>query len=342
MITLTEERALEQARRADREIQSGKIRGPLHGIPWGAKDLLDTKGIATTWGPSPGATRFPTKMPPSSSASTRRGPYCWQSSRSARFAYGDIWFGGTTKNPFKTTQGSSGSSAGSASAVAAGLVGFALGTETWGSIASPCGRCGATGFRPSFGLVPRSGAMALCWSLDKVGPIARTVDDCAQVLAAIAGPDADDPATVDRPSAARLGLPPGKRRVGYVKSEFEGRRATAGDAKILTALTKVGVELVPIEVPAGPYADVIHLLICVEAAAAFDDMTRTAQDDLLKWQAPQAWPNLFRATRLLPRSSSCRRAVSAGDSWTPHTNYSRTSTRSWPPRPTAPSTPSRT
>ncbi len=300
VVTLMEESALAQARRADREIAAGRYRGPLHGVPWGAKDLFDTKGTRTTWGAEPWMDRIPDR----DAAVVRRldeaGAVLVAKLTMGALAYGDIWFGGKTRNPFKREQGSSGSSAGSASAAAAGLVGFALGTETYGSIASPSARCGATGFRPTFGRVSRAGAMALCWSLDKVGPIARTVEDCALALDAIAGRDAEDPATIDLPLNIDMTAGIAGMRVGYPKAEYEGDGAGEADRAGLEALKRLGVSLVPIEISAGNYGEVIFFLISVEAAAAFDEMTRSGRDETLKWQADEAWPNTFRMTRLAP------------------------------------------
>ncbi len=298
VVTPMEEQAMVQAMRADAEIAKGKYRGPLHGIPWGAKDLFDTKGVLTTWGADPWQTRVPSR----DAAVVRRledaGAVLVAKLTLGALAYGDIWFGGRTRNPWNTEQGSSGSSAGSAAAAAAGLVGFALGTETYGSIATPSARCGATGFRPTFGRVSRAGAMALCWSLDKVGPIARTVEDCALVLDAIKGADNEDPATIDLPlnidmTAGIKGL-----KVGYPAPEYEAESATEADRAGLAALRELGVELVPVSIPHGRFGDLIFFLISVEAAAAFDEMTRTGQDDTLKWQEPRAWPNTFRMMRL--------------------------------------------
>ncbi len=300
VVTLMEESGLAQARRADKEIASGRYRGPLHGVPWGAKDLFDTKGTRTTWGAEPWMDRVPDR----DAAVVRRldeaGAVLAAKLTLGALAYGDIWFGGKTRNPFNREQGSSGSSAGSASAVSAGLVGFALGTETYGSIASPSARCGATGFRPTFGRVSRAGAMALCWSLDKVGPIARTVEDCAMVLEAVHGPDGEDAATSDLPLNIDMTAGIAGMRVGYPKAEYESENANEADRKGLEALGRLGVSLVPIEIPEGKYGEVIFFLISVEAAAAFDEMTRSRRDETLKWQADEAWPNTFRMTRLSP------------------------------------------
>ncbi len=299
VVTLVEERAMAQAKRADAEIAAGKHRGPLHGIPWGAKDLFDTAGIATTWGAEPWKDRVPDRDATVVQRLEAAGAVLVAKLSLGALAYGDQWFGGRTRNPWRTSQGSSGSSAGSAAATAAGLVGFALGTETYGSIGSPSARCGATGFRPSFGRVGRSGAMALCWSLDKIGPIARTAEDCALVLDAIWGADPGDPASETGPfapalAAAGAGLK--RLRVGVLS----GEEPTEDDTKVLDALRALGVETAPVAIADGAYGDLIFFLISVEAAAAFDEMTRLDRDDELAWQAPQAWPNTFRAARYVP------------------------------------------
>ncbi len=214
-------------------------------------------------------------------------------------AYGDIWFGGRTNNPWKLDQGSSGSSAGSAAATAAGLVGFSLGTETLGSIVTPCMRCGTTGLRPTFGRVPRTGAMALCWSLDKIGPICRSVEDCLLVLDAINGADPGDPASLDEPLAFSGSQPVHGVRVGYAPAWFEGERASDHDRVALEALRRSGVELVEVELPQWPYGTLLTILR-VEATACHEDMTLKNRDDELVWQEPRAWPNTFRQTRFAP------------------------------------------
>ena len=294
------EHAIDRARRADREIKSGAWRGPLHGLPYGVKDLFDTAGVRTTWGAAP----FKDRTPDRDSAVVKRlddaGAVCIAKLTCGALAYGDIWFGGKTRNPWNTEQGSSGSSAGSAAAVAAGCCAFAIGTETYGSIASPSARCGATGFRPSFGRVSRAGVMALCWSLDKVGPICRSAGDCAAVLDAIAGVDPEDESTVDLPM--NIGMTGGVagKRIGYLKDEFDSDAATDDDSKTLGALRELGCELVPVTLEPGPYGDLIFFIISVEAAAAFDELTRFNLDDQMQWQDDQAWPNTFRMTRLAP------------------------------------------
>lgn len=300
VITLTEELARRQAERADREIAAGRYRGPLHGIPWGAKDLLATRGIPTTWGAEP----YRGQVPHEDATVVRRleeaGAVLLAKLSVGALAWGDVWFGGTTKNPWKTDQGSSGSSAGSAAATAAGLVAFAIGTETLGSIVSPCTRCGTTGLRPTFGRVSRHGAMALCWSLDKIGPIGRSVEDCALVFDAIRGPDGLDPTVIDSPFSWD-GAPDWKTlRVGYDRSAFESdRQEKSFDDATLVALRSMGVNLVPVSLPDLPVSDML-VILDAEAAAAFDDLTRSNQDDQLKRQVAAAWPNVFRAARFIP------------------------------------------
>lgn len=297
VITLCEERARAQARQADAEIAAGKYRGPLHGLPWGAKDLLDTAGIRTTWGAEP----FINRVPTSDAAVVRKldeaGAVLVAKLSLGALAYNDIWFAGRTNNPWNLQQGSSGSSAGSAAAVAAGLVAFSIGTETYGSITSPCVRCGTTGLRPTFGRVSRAGAMALCWSLDKIGPICRSVEDCAMVLAAINGIDAGDPCGIDMPFSYQSDLPLNQIRVGFSPKWFD--EGNDQDRAALEALRKTGVQLVEIALPNWPYDSLLSMLYC-EAAAAFEDLTRSGLDDTLKWQAPQAWPNTFRQSWFIP------------------------------------------
>ncbi len=299
VITLTEELALSQARRADEEIRSGKYRGPLHGIPWGAKDLFDTKGIATTWGAMP----YKDRVAEDDAVVVRKleeaGAVLVAKTTLGALAYGDIWFGGKTRNPWDLDQGSSGSSAGSASGTAAGLFGFSLGTETLGSIVSPTMRCGVTGLRPTFGRVARTGAMALCWSLDKVGAICRGVEDCVLVLDAIRGSDAGDASSVDEPLAFDAGAPLDELRVGIVPAWFDGRGANDIDRAALKALRKTGVQIVEIEMPEmnpGPMRTILN----VEAAAAFEELTLSGRDDELVWQEPRAWPTSFRKAWFTP------------------------------------------
>lgn len=300
VITFMDEQAMTQARRADAEIAAGRYKGPLHGLPWGGKDLLDTAGIRTTWGAAPWKDRVAER----DAAVVRRldeaGAVMIAKLSMGALAYGDIWFGGRTNNPWKLDQGSSGSSAGSASATAAGCVAFSLGTETYGSIGSPSARCGATGYRPTFGRVSRDGAMALCWSLDKIGPICRTAECCAHVLEAINGHDPADPSTTRVPLALDMASSVRGMKVGYDPSSYENQFVGDADRAVLDALRAEGCEMVEVEIPQGPWGQLIFMLITVEAAAAFDEMTRTDQDDLLAWQSPRAWPNTFRTGRFIP------------------------------------------
>src|SRR5262245_56108129 len=315
VITLTTDLALEQAARADRELAAGKVRGPLHGVPFGLKDLFAVPGYPTTWG----ATPYRTQVRPEKATVAARledaGAVLVAKTTVGELAWGDVWFGATTKNPWNPEQGSSGSSAGSASATAAGLVGFAIGTETWGSIVSPCTRCGATGLRPTFGRVSRYGAMALAWSMDKIGPIARSVEDCALVFAAIHGSDPLDPCAVDRPFT----WPPRRAlsdlSVGYVESLFEEDRTKEAeneedraslhewqenDRRTLDALRSLGVRLTPIALPTGLPISSLSLILGAEASAAFDDLTRSGRAALMKRQVAQAWPNVFRQGQMIP------------------------------------------
>lgn len=300
VVSLTEDRAMEKARIADQEIAKGKYRGYLHGIPFGAKDLLAVKGTKTTWG----SAVYKDQVIDDTATVIQRlddaGAVLIAKLSMGELAWGDVWFGGMTRNPWNLEEGSSGSSAGSASATAAGLVAFAIGTETWGSIVSPSTRCGTTGLRPTFGAVSRAGAMALSWSMDKIGPICRSVDDCAIVFDAIHGADGIDPAAVDESfdyaATARLqGV-----RIGFVKAMFdEDYPNKAHDAATLDQLRALGAELVPIELPKTPVAPLASILTA-EAAAAFDELTRTNRDDLLVRQIKNAWPNALRAARFIP------------------------------------------
>lgn len=300
VVTLTEDLALDRAKKADAEMAAGKYRGPLHGIPYGAKDLFSVKGYPTTWGAVPYKNQVLDQTATVIEKLDTAGAVLVAKLTLGALAWGDVWFGGTTKNPWNLEQGSSGSSAGSASATSAGLVGFSLGTETWGSIVSPCTRCGVTGLRPTFGRVSRGGAMALSWSMDKVGPICRTVGDCALVFDTIRGADARDPSTVDADFGFTERTSLDGMKIGYLKSAFEaqydGREL---DIATLKSLEKLGATLVPLELPE---LDVTALafILSAEAAAAFDTLTRTDQDDLLVRQIKNAWPNVFRAARFIP------------------------------------------
>jgi Asp-tRNA(Asn)/Glu-tRNA(Gln) amidotransferase A subunit family amidase len=301
VVTLTEELARKQAKRADEEIAAGKYRGPLHGIPWGAKDLLATKGIRTTWGAAPYKDQVPDEDATVVKKLEEAGAVLVAKLTLGELAWGDVWFGGRTRNPWDYEQGSSGSSAGSAAATAAGLVGFALGSETWGSIVSPCSRCGVTGLRPTFGRVSRTGAMTLSWSMDKIGPIARSVDDCALIFQAIIGPDGLDLTCVDQPFTWDPEMDLKSIRVGYLKKEFDrDYRNKKNDLHTLEVLKSLGLELVPFELPENIPVDSLSFILNVEAAAAFDELTRNNLDDLLRRQGRNAWPNVFRQARLIP------------------------------------------
>jgi Asp-tRNA(Asn)/Glu-tRNA(Gln) amidotransferase A subunit family amidase len=335
-VTLTEERARAQARDADREIAAGKYRGPLHGLPWGAKDLLAVKGYRTTWG----AAGFEKQTIDEDAVVVQRldvaGAVLVAKLTLGALAEGDVWFGGKTRNPWNPAQGSSGSSAGPASATAAGCVAFSIGSETLGSISSPSTRCGCTGLRPTFGLVPRTGAMALSWSMDKLGPICRSVEDCALVLGAIYGADGKDRTVKNAAFNWDAELDWRKLRVGYLKSDFERAPQPQEDAQkeepaaseeekrkqearrkrraafqeratydrrfaeaALAKLQEMGVALIPVEMPKFPYDPMVTMLTA-EAAAAFDELTRSGRDKLLTAQSADDWPNTFRSARFIP------------------------------------------
>ena len=334
VITFTDGRGLQQAATADREIALNKYHGPLHGIPWGGKDLLAVAGYPTTWG----AAGFEQQTFDTDAEVVQRleaaGAVLIAKLSMGALAQGDLWFGGRTRNPWNTKQGSSGSSAGSASAVSAGCVGFAIGTETLGSISSPSTRCGVTGLRPSYGLVPRTGAMALTWSMDKIGPIARSVEDAALVLEAIYGPDGHDLSVQNAAFNPDFTLDVRKLRVGYIKSAFDvpvmpeikppsetladkeleafntrvaGRKAAFArvlydaqfNTKALETLRGMGINLIEKEMPKFPFGALVPMLEA-EAAAAFDELTRSGRDALLTGQLPFDWPNQFRTARLYP------------------------------------------
>ena len=334
IITLTEERALAQAKAADAEIAAGNHRGPLHGIPWGAKDLLAVKGYPTTWG----AGGLEHQSFEDDATVVKRldaaGAVLVAKLALGALAMGDKWFGGRTRNPWNPAQGSSGSSAGSASAVSAGCVAFAIGSETLGSISSPSTRCGATGLRPSFGFVPRTGAMALSWTMDKLGPISRSAEDCALVLSVIHGPDGHDTSVHRAPFQWNRAIDIHALRVGFLKSDFDetppfksptppagetaeqkkerekqlaGRMAARArhdydrryDLATLEKLRSMGINLIPVELPKLPYGAMVPLLTA-EAAAAFDDLTLSGRDRLLTEQGIEDWPNAFRVARFYP------------------------------------------
>jgi len=298
VITLTADHAMAQAKEADSEIASGKYRGPLHGIPWGGKDLLDTAGIATTYGAEPYRNRVPKDDAVVVQRLDLAGAVLVAKLSLGALALNDIWFGGQTMNPWLLEEGSSGSSAGPGAATAAGLVAFSIGSETEGSIVSPSMRCGVTGLRPTFGRVPRTGAMTLCWSLDKLGPITRSVEDTLLVLQAIRGPDAGDLATVQAhldfdASAGIKGL-----RVGFFPKWMQEAPATEVDRSALQAVKQAGMKPVEVAIPDWPY-DSLNLILFAESAAAFEDLTLSGELNQLKAQVADAWPNVFRQSRFL-------------------------------------------
>ena len=297
-VTVTADLARAQADAADALLGTGTHLGPLHGIPYGLKDLFDTKGIRTSWGAEPYRDRMPDSEARVVSLLRAAGAVLLGKTTLGALAYGDIWFGGKTRNPWNLNEGSSGSSAGSAAATAAGLCGFAIGTETLGSITSPSQRCGTTGLRPTFGRVSRAGAMALCWSLDKVGPICRSVEDCALVLAAINGGDPADRSSIDAPFNFDARADIAGMRLGWLPAAFEDEDATEVDRAALDAARRLGIELVELRLPDLPYASLMGVLYA-EAAAAFEELTLTDRDDELSWQAEGAWPNAFRKARFL-------------------------------------------
>ncbi len=298
VVTLTEAIAMRQAERADQETAQGINRGPLHGIPYGAKDLLAVKGYPTTWGAEPYQTQSFDYDATVVERLEQAGAVLIAKLTLGALAYGDIWHGGKTKNPWNLEEGSSGSSAGSASATAAGLVGFAIGTETYGSIVSPATRCGVTGLRPTFGRVSRHGAMALSWSMDKIGPICRTVEDCALVFTAIYGPDGQDRSVADIDFRWQPYLELDNLRIGYVAFEGDYPGKT-NDEQSLAVLRQIHPHLLLVTLPVVDIASIIFMLEA-EAAAAFEELTLSNRDDLLTWQDKDAWPNLFRAARFIP------------------------------------------
>jgi Asp-tRNA(Asn)/Glu-tRNA(Gln) amidotransferase A subunit family amidase len=299
VITLTRVHALEQARQADKEIAAGNYRGPLHGIPWGGKDLLDTAGIPTTYGAEPYRDRVPTADAAVVDRLNKAGAVLVAKLSLGALALNDIWFGGQTMNPWiPDAEGASGSSAGPGAATAAGLVGFAIGSETGGSIVSPSMRCGVTGLRPTYGRVARTGAMTLCWSLDKLGPMTRSVEDAILVLNAISGPDAADVASVPSTLGFHAAADVKGLRVGYFPAWMKEAPATDVDRAALETARKLGMELVEVSLPDWPY-DSLNLMLFAEAAAAFDDLVLGHKLDMLKAQVPDAWPNVFRQSRFL-------------------------------------------
>jgi Asp-tRNA(Asn)/Glu-tRNA(Gln) amidotransferase A subunit family amidase len=298
IITLTRELALQQAKEADAEIAAGRYRGPLHGIPWGGKDLLDTVGIPTTYGAEPYRNRIPEEDAAVVKRLNAAGAVLIAKLSLGALALNDIWFGGQTMNPWLLEEGASGSSAGPGAATAAGLVAFAIGSETGGSIVAPSMRCGVTGLRPTYGRVPRTGAMTLCWSLDKLGPMTRSVEDTLLVLKAISGPDPGDlssvPSTLDFDANASVkGL-----RVGYFPGWMKEAPSTDVDRMALQTLKKVGMEPVEVAIPDWPY-DSLNLILFAEGAASFEELTLNGGLSQLHEQTYDAWPNIFRQARFL-------------------------------------------
>jgi Asp-tRNA(Asn)/Glu-tRNA(Gln) amidotransferase A subunit family amidase len=301
VITLTHDLALAQARRADGELAQGTYRGPLHGIPWGAKDLLAMQGYPTTWGAQPYADQMLAETATVVRRLEEAGAVLVAKLTLGALAMGDYWFGGRTRNPWNLEQGSSGSSAGSAAATVAGLVGFAIGSETLGSIVSPSTRCGASGLRPTFGRVSRAGAMALSWSMDKLGPLCRSAEDCALVLDAIHGADDIDPTARTVPFNWDAGRDLSELRVGYFASAFEEDRQTRSfDEATLGVFRRLGVDLIPLALPDQYPLSAVRIMLSAEAAAAFDDLTRSGRDDLMVRQTAGSWPNSFRTARMIP------------------------------------------
>jgi|JI6StandDraft_1071083.scaffolds.fasta_scaffold01641_10 Asp-tRNA(Asn)/Glu-tRNA(Gln) amidotransferase A subunit family amidase len=301
-VSITEERAMKQARKADAEIAAGKYRGLLHGIPFGVKDLLATKDYKTTWG---SVAYKDQKIDMDATVLTRlenAGAVLIAKMTLGELAMGDVWFGGKTKNPWDLKRGSSGSSAGSASAVAAGCLPFAIGSETLGSIVSPSTECGTTGLRPSFGRISKHGAMALSWSMDKLGPIARSVEDCAIVFNAIQGVDGKDLSAIAAPFnyTSQVGTSLKGTRIGYIRSEFKLKYSnSSNDSITLIKLKELGAELIPFELPALPYGDML-IVLSAESGAAFQELSLSNRDDLLVRQDKNAWPSGFRSAHFIP------------------------------------------
>ncbi|MEM8524363.1 MAG: amidase [Bacteroidota bacterium] len=300
VITITEEVALAQAERADEELSAGKYRGPLHGIPYGIKDLLAVEGTKTTWGAMPYKDQVIEETATVVKKLEEAGAVMVAKLTLGALAWGDVWYGGVTKNPWNLEQGSSGSSAGSASATVAGLVAFSIGTETLGSIVSPSTRCSASGLRPTYGRVSRTGAMALSWSMDKIGPICRTAEDCALVFHAIIGTDGKDQSLVDLPFNYNPNTPLSDLRIGYLKDLFEADYFNKkNDNLSLEVLKELGANLKPVSLPSDIPVAALRPILSVEAAAAFDELTRSNLDSALVRQVRYAWPNTFRAARMV-------------------------------------------
>ena len=298
-ITLTRELAIEQAKRADELIKNGKYLGPLHGIPYGAKDLLAVEGYKTTWGAMTHKDQYIESTATVIKKLEEAGAVLLAKLTLGALAWGDNWYGGKTRNPWNTELGASGSSAGPGSATSAGLVAFSLGSETWGSIVSPSTVNGVTGLRPTFGTVSKSGAMALSWSMDKIGPMCRSVDDCALVYSIIKGTDGEDHSVIDVPFQVPVKKDLKSLRIGFVASAFNDSTTSDNDRIVIDLLRELGFNMVPIELPEFP-TNSLSFLLDVEAAAAFDELTRSNRDDQLVRQVKRAWPNVFRSARYVP------------------------------------------
>lgn len=301
VITLTEQRARQQAQRADEELAAGVYRGPLHGIPYGVKDLMAVQGYRTTWGAKP----FATQMLPETAAVVRKldaaGAILLGKLSVGALAWGSVWFDGETRNPWNIQHSSGGSSAGPAAALAAGLVVFAIGTETMGSITTPAARCGVTGLRPSFGRVSRDGTMILSWSLDKIGPLCRSAADCALIFDVIRGAEGTDQTVVNYPFNYQSQVDLSQLRIGYLQHAFElNYPQRAHDANTLAIFRNLGADLIPVQLPTTVPDEVFDLIVAGEAAAQFDELTRSGQDQTMVRQMRQAWPNLFRQARFIP------------------------------------------
>lgn len=300
VISMTEEMALRQAKKADEEIAKGKYKGILHGIPYGIKDLLAVSTTKTTWGAGSHREQVIDQTATVVRKLEEAGAVMIVKLTLGELAMGDVWFGGKTKSPWNLKQGSSGSSAGSASATAAGLVPFAIGTETWGSIVSPSTRCGTTGLRPTFGRVSRYGAMALSWSLDKIGPITRSAEDAAIVFEAIRGEDGKDKTVRNLPFNYTGRADFKKLKIGYLKSNFDSLKDASIELSTIGTLRKLGATIEPVDFKTSVPVDIINVILMSEAAAAFEELTRTNQDELLVQQGKNAWATAFRAARFIP------------------------------------------
>jgi Asp-tRNA(Asn)/Glu-tRNA(Gln) amidotransferase A subunit family amidase len=302
VISLTENIAMQQAQQADKEIAAGKYRGPLHGIPYGLKDLFAVKGTKTTWGAAPYKNQTIEEDAYVYSKLKDAGAVLIAKFTLGALAMGDYWYGGRTKNPWNLKRGSSGSSAGSTAATVAGLVPFAIGTETWGSIISPSTNCGATGLRPTFGSISRSGAMALSYSLDKVGPICRSAEDAAIVFNFLHGTDGKDQAAVNMPFNYTGKTDFTKLKIAYAKNYFDKGDTLGNELKVLEVYRKLGAQLIPVDFPDSTVYnfDIMSIIISAECAAQFDDFTRSEMDDMMTRQGKNDWPNQFRSARFIP------------------------------------------